>query len=59
MNEEARNKLWQDYEVSKSPAVRERIIIEYAGLVKIVAGKLSMYLGNNVEYDDLLGYGTF
>ena len=59
MNEEARNKLWQDYEVSKSPAVRERIIIEYAGLVKIVAGKLSMYLGNNVEYDDLVGYGTF
>ena len=59
MSEEARNKLWQEYDKAKSPAVREQIIIEYAGLVKIVAGKLSMYLGNNVEYDDLVGYGTF
>lgn len=59
MNEEARNKLWQEYDKTKNPAVREKIIIEYAGLVKIVAGKLSMYLGNNVEYDDLVGYGTF
>ena len=39
--------------------MREKIIIEYAGLVKIVAGKLSIYLGYNVEYDDLVGYGTF
>lgn len=59
MNEEARSKLWQEYDRTKSSAVREKLIIEYAGLVKIVAGKLSMYLGNNVEYDDLVGYGTF
>ena len=59
MNEEARNKLWQEYDKARTPAIREKIIIEYAGLVKIVAGKLSMYLGNNVEYDDLVGYGTF
>ena len=34
---------------------REKLIIEYAPLVKIVAGRLSMYLGYNVEYDDLVG----
>ncbi len=59
MNEEARNKLWQEYDKARTPALREKIIIEYAPLVKIVAGKLSMYLGHNVEYDDLVGYGTF
>ena len=32
---------------------------EYAGLVKIVAGRLGMYLGYTVEYDDLVGYGIF
>lgn len=25
----------------------------------MVAGRLSMYLGYNVEYDDLVGYGVF
>lgn len=33
--------------------------MEYAPLVKVVAGRLSMYLGYNVEYDDLVGYGVF
>ena len=28
-------------------------------MVKVVAGRLSMYLGYNVEYDDLVGYGIF
>ena len=59
MNEENRNKLWKEYSKDHSPQVREQIIIEYANLVKIVAGRLSMYLGYTVEYDDLVGYGTF
>lgn len=59
MQEEEKNKLWLDYSKSKSAQLREQIIIEYVGLVKIVAGRLSMYLGYTVEYDDLIGYGTF
>lgn len=59
MNEESRSKLWLDYSKVKSPEIREKIIIEYASLVKIVAGRLSMYLGYTVEYDDLVGYGIF
>ena len=31
----------------------------YAQLVKLVAGRMSMYLGHNVEYDDLVSYGIF
>ncbi|MBQ3781909.1 MAG: FliA/WhiG family RNA polymerase sigma factor [Lachnospiraceae bacterium] len=59
MNEESKNKLWEEYGKSHSPQLREQIIIEYANLVKIVAGRLGMYLGYTVEYDDLVGYGTF
>ena len=39
--------------------MREKIILEYAPLVKMVAGRLSMYLGYNVEYEDLVSYGIF
>lgn len=59
MNEEGRSKLWMEYSKAKSPEIREKLIIEYAGLVKVVAGRLSMYLGYTVEYDDLVGYGVF
>lgn len=59
MDEMSRKKLWDEYAKSKSPQIREQIIIEYAPLVKVVAGRLSMYLGYNVEYDDLVGYGVF
>ncbi len=45
--------------VQKSSKIREKLILEYAGLVKIVAGRLGMYLGYTVEYDDLVGYGIF
>jgi len=59
MNAENKQKLWEDYSKKRTPELQEKIIIEYAGLVKLVAGRLSMYLGYNVEYDDLVGYGTF
>jgi len=59
MDEAGRMKLWNEYSKSKSTEIREKLIIEYAPLVKLVAGRLSMYLGYNVEYDDLVGYGIF
>ena len=59
MSAEEKLRLWEEYSKNKTPELRERIIIEYASLVKIVAGKLGIYLGYNVEYDDLVGYGTF
>lgn len=59
MTEVEKNKLWEEYSKTKAPTIREKIIIEYASLVKIVAGRLSMYLGYNVEYEDLVSYGIF
>lgn len=54
-----REKLWGEYQKSPTPELREKLITEYAPLVKVVAGRLSMYLGYNVEYEDLVSYGIF
>ena len=52
MNKVSKEKLWEMYQTKRTPELREQIILEYAPLVKVVAGRLSMYLGYNVEYDD-------
>ena len=59
MNDTARKRLWEDYIRLRTADLREKLILEYAPLVKVVAGRLSMYLGYNVEYDDLVSYGIF
>ena len=59
MDEAGRDKLWKKYVATRSLELRDELIIEYAQLVKLVAGRMNMYLGYNVEYDDLVGYGIF
>ena len=59
MDEAGRKRLWDDYVRLQSQDIREKLILEYAPLVKLVAGRLSMYLGYNVEYEDLVSYGIF
>lgn len=52
-------KLWEEYQKKPTAELREQLILAYAQLVKLVAGRLSMYLGHNVEYEDLVSYGIF
>ncbi|MCL2355677.1 MAG: FliA/WhiG family RNA polymerase sigma factor [Defluviitaleaceae bacterium] len=52
-------KLWQAYVESKNPALKEKLILYYAPLVKYVAGRLLIHVGQHVELDDLVGYGIF
>ena len=59
MDEAKKNQLWEEYARTRSEKLREQIIIEYVPLVKLVAGRLNMYLGYTVEYDDLVSYGVF
>ena len=59
MDDNGKLKLWAEYTKNPTQETREKIILEYAPLVKLVAGRLAMYLGYNVEYDDLVGYGVF
>jgi RNA polymerase sigma factor FliA len=53
------NQLWKQYIETRDPGAKEKLIIEYAYLIKYVAGRLSIYFGSNVEFDDLVGYGAF
>ncbi len=59
MKPEDKEKLWQMYRKAPTPELREQLIIEYSPLVKIVAGRLGMYLGGNLEQEDLASYGIF
>jgi RNA polymerase sigma factor for flagellar operon FliA len=51
--------LWQQYRKTRDSAIRETFIKQYAPLVKYVAGKVAVGMPNNVEFDDLVGYGVF
>lgn len=59
MTESEKERLWAEYVKNKSTEGRDALILAYAGLVKIVAGRLNMYLGYAVEMDDLVSYGIF
>ena len=49
MDEAGRNRLWEKYIASHDSEIREQLIVEYAQLVKLVAGRMNMYLGYNVD----------
>ncbi len=51
--------LWQAYRSAKEPAIKEKLILEYAPLVKLVAGRISIHIGQYVDFDDLISYGIF
>ena len=51
--------LWQTYIANRSLVLKEKLILHYAPLVKYVAGRLLIHIGQHVEYDDLVGYGIF
>ncbi|THB66704.1 MAG: RNA polymerase sigma factor WhiG, partial [Spirochaetaceae bacterium] len=51
--------LWQEYRQNKNPAIRDHLIRQYSPLVKYVAGKVAVGMPQNVEFDDLVGYGVF
>ena len=50
---------WQKYVETRDPAIREALITENAHLIKYVAGRLNIYFGANLEYDDLVSFGVF
>ena len=59
MDEKEKLDLWENYIKTRNPKIREQLIVEYAPLIRVVAGRMGMYLGYTVEYDDLIGYGVF
>ena len=51
--------LWDEYRKTGCSATKEKLILHYAPIVKYVAGRLMVHIGQNVEFDDLVGYGIF
>ena len=51
--------LWKVYKNTKDKKIREHFVKQYAPLVKYVAGKIAIGMPQNVDFDDLVGYGVF
>src|SRR4051794_11426471 len=49
--------LWQEFKRTGDQAVRDRLILTYAPLVKYVAGRLGSGLPAHVDEGDLVSYG--
>ena len=56
---EKREFLWKEYSKTGDINIRDKLITEYAYLIKFIAGRLSIYFGSNVEYEELMSYGVF
>jgi RNA polymerase sigma factor for flagellar operon FliA len=54
---EQRGEIWRQYKASGDRALRDRLILTYAPLVKYVAGKLGARMPPHVEEGDLISYG--
>lgn len=52
------NEVWMRYCKSKDLETKQLLVEHYAHIIKLVAGRLSIYLNNYVELDDLIGYGV-
>ncbi|MCT4663104.1 MAG: FliA/WhiG family RNA polymerase sigma factor [Tissierellales bacterium] len=53
------NELWKKYKETSGVEYKNQLIEHYVYLVKVVSGRLYNYYGGNVEFDDLLGFGSF
>ncbi len=51
--------IWKKYRETGDIAYRDSIVRQYAPLVKYVAGKVSVGMPHNVDFDDLVGFGVF
>jgi RNA polymerase sigma factor for flagellar operon FliA len=51
--------LWRRFKADGDRDARERLILQYAPLVKYVAGRVSVGLPSTVEHGDLTSYGMF
>ena len=51
--------LWREYKQTGDPSLREQLILQYAPLVRYVAGRVGVGLPASVEQGDLVSYGVF
>jgi RNA polymerase sigma factor for flagellar operon FliA len=49
--------LWKEYKESGSKVAKDKLLVEYAPLVKFIAGRLAINLPSSVDRNDLTGAG--
>ncbi len=57
MQKEDMNEIWIKYYESRNPSLKEMLTEHYVHLVKLVAGRLGIYLNQYIDTEDLVGYG--
>ncbi len=55
----AGDKLWDTYFRSRDPQIREKLILDYLPLVKLLAGRQAVRFYGHVEMEDMISYGIF
>jgi len=50
--------VWQEFRTTRDPGLRNRLVLQYAPLVKYVAGRLRTRMPDTVEQDDLVSDGV-
>ncbi len=50
--------LWEEYEATKSPEVREKIVKRYLPLVRYVVGRMVVTPPPGLDYEDILSFGV-
>ncbi len=51
------NRIWTEFRASGSKELKDKLLVQYAGVVKHVAHRIAVSLPASVEYDDLVGSG--
>lgn len=51
------DRVWEAYSRTKDPELKNEIISDYLGLVKVIAKRMNIYFNHHVELGDLVGYG--
>jgi RNA polymerase sigma factor FliA len=52
------DQVWREYRATRESQLRERLVLQYAPLVKYVAGRLRARMPDSVEQDDLVSDGV-
>jgi RNA polymerase sigma factor for flagellar operon FliA len=50
--------VWTDFQRTRDPALRNRLVVQYSPLVKYVAGRMRSRLPHSVDQDDLVSDGV-
>jgi RNA polymerase sigma factor FliA len=53
------DEIWREFRTTQDEALRNRLVLQYAPLVKYVAGRLRTRMPDTVEQDDLVSDGVF